>query len=113
MSERLKMERVSMVCHEGSWGATKRQPRTMKISAWICDEKRRGGFEVYDLESKGEDYYGEGGLWLDSSGHLCDYDGVGGLDWDIVRWLDDLGHINPDPTDYFRKGLNKRDGDES
>ena len=109
MSEKISMERASMVCHESSWGATKRQPRTMKITAWVCEERQRGGFEIYDLESGGEDYYGEGGMWLNDDGYLCDYDGAFSLDWDIVRWLDKLGHIDSDPTDYFREGLNKRE----
>tara|TARA_R100000329_G_C7564457_1_gene199669 strand:- start:80 stop:469 length:390 start_codon:yes stop_codon:yes gene_type:complete len=105
MRDRLSMERESWVCMEGSWGATPRVKRTMKISAWVNTEKGRGGFEVYDVESGGEEYYGSGGIWLDNNNYICDYDGTGSLDLDIIEWLDELGLVDPDERCWFRKEI--------
>ena len=44
-------------------------------------------------------------MWFGDDGFLCDYDGVGGLDLRIVEWLDEEGHIDSDPKDYFRKRI--------
>lgn len=109
MTERLDISEERGVCWEGSWGATKRVPRTMRITAWVDSERKRGGFEVYDENSAGEEFYGEGGLWLSDRGYLCDYDGVGSLDLAIIEWLDTLGHINPDPTCWYRREISPKE----
>lgn len=98
-------EEKSLVNHTGSWGSTKPVERTMKITAWICEERERGGFEIYDLETRGEQFYGEGMLQLDSKKHLVDYDGVYSLDRRIIEWLDSLGLISNDEKDFFRREL--------
>jgi hypothetical protein len=105
MRDTLSMERESWVCMEGSWGATPRVKRTMKITAWVNTEKGRGGFEVFDVESGGEEYYGSGGIWLDDDNYINDYDGVGSLDMDIIVWLDELGLVDPDERCWFRKEI--------
>tara|TARA_R110000824_G_scaffold51202_3_gene142999 strand:- start:1172 stop:1513 length:342 start_codon:yes stop_codon:yes gene_type:complete len=106
MVERLELEEVSFVRMEGSWGATEPVKRTMKITAWICEDRMRGGFEIYDIETGGEEFYGEGGIWLsDDEGFIEDYDGVGMIDLRILAWLDDLGHV--DKTGFFRTELDK------
>ena len=64
MTERLDMERESWVRWENSFGASEPEKRTMKITAWACADRQRGGFEIYDIESGGERYYGEGGMWF-------------------------------------------------
>ena len=105
MRETLDMTEESNVCWEGSWGATKREKVTMRITARINSERGRGSFELYDVESGGERYYGEGGLWPSDDGYLNDYDGTGSLDYRIIEWLDTLGMIDPDPRCYFRKEI--------
>jgi hypothetical protein len=56
---------------------------------WNRDEER-GWFEMYDEESGGEEYYGEGGLWFDGN-ILTDYDGVFSLDENIIQCLKKWG----------------------
>ena len=107
MTERLDMERESKVRWENSFGASKPETKTMKITAWACADRQRGGFEIYDIESGGEDYYGEGGMWFDDNGYLTDYDGCGSLDNRIIEWLDGLGMVSPDERCFFRERLNK------
>ena len=103
MTEYLDKEVVCFVCYEGSWGATPRVETTMKITAWVDEERSRGGFEIYDTETGGDEFYGGGGLWLNDNGLLYDYDGTSNLDVEIVRWLDSLGHIDTDERCYFRE----------
>jgi len=107
MSIRLNITQESRFRMEGSWGATQWEKGTLRITAWLNAEKGRGGFEISDVETRGNRAHGEGGLSLDDNGFLCDYDGVGGLDLRIVEWLDSEGHIDPDPKDYFRKRIIK------
>jgi hypothetical protein len=101
MSETLELERVSKVRWEGSFGVSETETKTMRVTAWICADRQRGGFEIYDIESKGEDYYAEGSLSLNDDGFICDYDGVYALDRDIIRWLDELGMVSS--TGWFRE----------
>ena len=108
MKETMDIEETRYVCMAGSWGATPRVERTMRLTASANRETGRGCFEVYDVESGGEEFYGEGGMWFDDNGYLCDYDGVGSIDFGIIEWLDGLGMIDPDPSCYFRERINKR-----
>ena len=50
-----------------------------------------GWFELYDLESGGEEWYAEGGLWFKDK-HLHDYDGVFSLPISVVNKLIELGY---------------------
>ena len=114
MTERLELIEESYVRMEGSWGATPYEKRFIKISAWVNPDRERwqGGFEVYSCNEEGkydDGYYGEGGLWVDDNNYLVDYDGVGSLDTRIIKWLDELGYINPDEKCWFRKQLNEEE----
>jgi flagellar basal body rod protein FlgG len=102
----LNEEVVKKVRYSGSWGSTESETRTMKITAGI-DEDGRGAFEIYDVESGGEDYYGSGSLTLGRDGYLVDYDGVGSLDINIIEWLADYGFISPDEDDFFRREITR------
>ena len=110
MTERLDMERESKVRWETSFSASKPEKRTMKITAWACADRKRGGFEIYDVESGGDDYYGEGSMSFGDDGFINDYDGVFSLDRDIIRWLDDLGMVAP--NGWFRKQIEKTNKEE-
>lgn len=101
----LHLEEKSHFRMEGSWGATKWETGTLRITAWVNTERGRGGFEIFDLETRGNRCHGEGGMWFGDDGFLCDYDGVGGLDLRIVEWLDSEGLIDTNPKDYFRKRI--------
>lgn len=109
----LDIEVASRFRMEGSWGATQWEKGTLRITAWVNQEKARGGFEISDVETGGNRAYGSGGLWFDgnsnddygTTGVLLDYDGVGSLDLRILDWLDDIGLIDRSPSDYFRKRI--------
>jgi len=110
--EKLDTTETTQVRYSGSFGSTPSETRTMKITAWICDERKRGGFEIYDTETSGDEYYGSGGIWLDDNGHITDYDGTGMIDLRILAWLGELGHVTHDNKDFFRKELDKYNKEE-
>ena len=109
MSERLDVTEERYASWGGSWGNTKPVKVTMKITAWANKEKGRGGFEVYDTETSGERFYGEGGMWFSDEGYLEDYDGVGSIDAGILTWLDKIGMISPDQDNWFRKRVTENE----
>ena len=67
-----------------------RDKRTMQYTVIWDKDDQRGSFELYDEESGGEDYYGEGGLWFEGN-ELVDYDGVFEIDDEVVKCLEDWG----------------------
>ena len=87
MTYSMEIEKELSVRHEGSWGATQWEKATVRITAWACDERKRGGFELYDIETRGDRYYAEGGLWFNDDMRLVDYDGVYGLPSDVRTWI--------------------------
>jgi hypothetical protein len=50
-----------------------------------------GWFEFYDIETGGDNWYAEGGLWFDGK-ELVDYDGVFSLPPFILDKLEELGY---------------------
>jgi len=50
-----------------------------------------GWFEIYDIESGGEDWYAEGGIWFDGM-TIVDYDGVFALPRCIIEKLREMGY---------------------
>ena len=50
-----------------------------------------GWFELYDIETGGEDVYAEGGLWFKGK-YLVDYDGVFELPKYIMDKLVEMGY---------------------
>jgi hypothetical protein len=50
----------------------------LTVTVTMDTEKGSGGFEFYDDETGGEDWYAEGGIWLhkENKEQVCDYDGV-------------------------------------
>ena len=82
------------VCMENSFGKVKGTYTEMKF---ILNLEQNGygvytggSFEVYDTDSGGDEYYGEGGLWFRDN-ILVDYDGVYSLMPQVVRKLKELG----------------------
>tara|TARA_R100001129_G_C5156074_1_gene200333 strand:- start:90 stop:368 length:279 start_codon:yes stop_codon:yes gene_type:complete len=88
MTYSMEIEKEMSVRHEGSWGATQWEVATLRITAWACEERKIGGFEMYDLETC-DRYYAEGGLWFDENMNLVDYDGVFRLPTEIRKWLEE------------------------
>jgi hypothetical protein len=56
------------------------------------DNPLRGWFELYDIETQGEDWYAEGGLWFNDKKELVDYDGVFSLSSFVIDKLEELGY---------------------
>ena len=67
-----------------------REKRTMEYHVAWNKKTNHGWFEIYDLESGGEDYYGEGSLSF-SGNVLYDYDGVFSLDSEVIKCLKEWG----------------------
>lgn len=84
------------VNHIGSWGGTEYQKRTMRFIVRTPDTPKGdgswyGSFEWYDLESGGEDFYAEGGLWFNKKKEMVDYDGVFCLPEDVLDICEQQG----------------------
>ena len=108
-TDRLDTTEDSWVNMTGAWGGTKPEKRTMRYTAWA--RGTRGGFEIYDTEDS-ERYYAEGGLFFyrEEPHYLHDYDGIYNLPIQIILWLDRLGRIDPDKTDFYRREINEELG---
>ena len=82
------------VCMENSFGPVRSGYTEMEFIVSLRKNKYGatvgGSFELYDTDSGGDEYYGEGGLWFRDN-ILVDYDGVYSLMPQIVRKLKKLG----------------------
>ena len=67
-----------------------REKKTMQYSVWWDKDNQRGGFEILDDETYGDDYYAEGGLEFTDK-VLDGYDGVFSLDEEVINCLKDWG----------------------
>lgn len=75
---------------ENSFGTIKEQ-ENIELSVTIGIDGETGWFEIYDTDTGGDEWYGEGGLWFEGK-HLTDYDGVFSLPICIVNKLKELGY---------------------
>jgi hypothetical protein len=65
---------------------------TIKLEVTVgIKSDRYGWFEVYDIETGGQEYYAEGGLWFDNK-ELVDYDGVYELPDAVLNELSKMGY---------------------
>ncbi len=85
-----KRKEVEYVNYQTSFNGTKPESKTMNYEVWWDKDNENGGFELYDEESGGNDYYGEGGLWF-SGELLTDYDGMFDLPGTVVDMLKKMG----------------------
>ena len=63
---------------------------TMEITVGVDTKAEYGFFEIYDTESGGDRFYGEGGLWFDGK-ELIDYDGVFEVSQHVIKKLKEWG----------------------
>lgn len=63
---------------------------TLEVTVGVDTESEYGFFEIYDLESGGERFYGEGGMWFNGK-KLIDYDGVFELSNHVIKKLKEWG----------------------
>lgn len=66
----------------------------MQVSVKVNEATNYGCYELYDIESAGDQFYAEGGLWFKEK-NLIDYDGIYALPDFIVEKLRDNGFIVP------------------
>ena len=84
-------KKVRYVGWERSMSPTiEREKRTMQYHVGWNKSEERGWWELYDEESGGDDYYGEGTLSF-SGNELYDYDGAFSLDEEILNSLEGMG----------------------
>ena len=77
-----------------SYGTIKTE-KNVKVEATIRtreDNPLRGSFEFYDVETGGDTWYAEGGLWFNAKKELTEYDGVFSLPDFILNKLKELGY---------------------
>ena len=113
MQIRTRIETTMPMRLMGSWGETEFEDVNMRLDISVNLETGYGSFEWYDIETGGDRYYAEGGLWFnesinDSGWELSDYDGVYELPHYVVSWLDENDLISPYPGDYHRRFINSR-----
>jgi len=51
-----------------------------------------GWFEIYDVETGGEEWYAEGGLWIDENKMITGYDGVFSLPTSVIKKLQEWNY---------------------
>ena len=74
-----------------SFGTIKEQNDVqLNVTIGINDD-RYGWFEIYDIESGGEEWYSEGGIWFRGK-DVVDYDGVYSLPTSVISKLKELGY---------------------
>lgn len=62
----------------------------LEVTVGINDDEY-GWFEMYDVESGGEDWYAEGGLWIEDN-IITGYDGVFSLPEPVINKLKEWGY---------------------
>jgi hypothetical protein len=77
---------------ENSFGTLARQSGIkIEFTLGIHESGNTGWFEFYDIDSGGEKWYAEGGLWFDGK-DVMDFDGVFELPEEIMTKLNELGY---------------------
>lgn len=90
-----KQETFKSIQHlslDTSFGSIKKENSVeLEITVGINAEGDYGWFELYDIETGGEDWYAEGGLWFEDN-TLTDYDGVFELPTPVEEKLNEWGY---------------------
>ena len=94
--ENVTFQIIENLVLENSFGIVCSQKNvTLEITiGWIDDD--RGFFEIYDIDTGGQNWYAEGQLILDNN-VLIDYDGVFEL---LPAIIDKLNEMGIDVTDF-------------
>jgi hypothetical protein len=75
---------------ENSFGTIKQDTVTLEVTVGINSEDY-GWFELYDIETGGDEWYAEGGLWIDDK-VITEYDGVFSLPSAVTDKLKEWGY---------------------
>lgn len=77
---------------ENSFGTLKQEDNIeLQVTVGINDDSY-GWFEIYDVETGGEEWYAEGGLWIDENKMITDYDGVFSLPRSVIQKLQEWNY---------------------
>lgn len=76
---------------ENSFGIIKQSMNVEMQFTIGINEHGNGYFEMYDVQSEGEEWYAEGCLFFDGK-KLVDYDGVFSLSDSIIQKLTEMGY---------------------
>ena len=91
MKKEFKFIAVQSLQLANSYGTLKEEDNIqLNVSVGINSEDY-GWFEFYDVESGGEEWYAEGGLWFENK-ELVSYDGVFCLPMFILDKLEENGY---------------------
>jgi hypothetical protein len=91
MIKKETFQTVQSLSLENSFGTLKAEDNiTLEVTVGINSDDY-GWFELYDIESGGEDWYAEGGLWIKDK-VITDYDGVFSLSPVITEKLKEWGY---------------------
>jgi len=91
MIKKETFQTVQSLILENSFGTIKAEDNiTLEVTVGINSDDY-GWFELYDIESGGEDWYAEGGLWIKDK-VITDYDGVFSLSPVIIEKLKEWGY---------------------
>ncbi len=71
--------------------ATIKEQNDIELQVTIGIDFERGWFEIYDIESGGEEWYAEGELEIDGMA-VVGYDGVFALPVCIIEKLEEMGY---------------------
>lgn len=88
-----KWEKIVSLSLENSFGTiATAEDVNVSFEVGVDDARCRGYFEIYDIESGGDNWYAEGGLWFNGIRELTEYDGVFSLSKEIENKLIELGY---------------------
>jgi hypothetical protein len=91
LEQQLEMSVTTDMIRQNSFGITDKE-RNVELHITIgINSDTYGWFELYDIESGGEDWYAEGSLTFDNK-RLIDYDGVYCLSNYIIEKLKEMGY---------------------
>lgn len=90
MEKTVEFKATESLSMENSYTTVKEQ-NNIKLNVSITLWENRGCFEIYDIETEGEEWYAEGGLWFNGK-DLTDYDGVFALPKCIEDKLTEMGY---------------------
>ena len=91
--QKFEFKAVESLRLENSFGTIKEQENIeLNVTIGINDEGY-GWFEVYDIETEGNEWYAEGGLWFKDK-EVVDYDGVFALPNCVEEKLKELGYTH-------------------
>ena len=91
MEKTVKFKATESLSMGNSYGTVKKE-NNIKLDVEInITNGKLGSFEIYDIETGGESWYAEGGLWFNGK-DLIDYDGVFALPKSIEKKLIEMGY---------------------